>query len=42
MQRSKSNEYCFYKEKTFQQIVEDDGDAQYWKNCDVSDAERLP
>ena len=42
MQRSKSNKYCFYKDKTFQQIVEDDGDTQYWKNCDVSDGERLP
>lgn len=42
MQRSKSKRYCFYKGKTFKQMVEDDGDTQYWKDCDVSDAERLP
>ena len=42
MQRSKNNKYCFYQGKAFQQMVEDDGDTQYWKNCDVSDAERLP
>ena len=42
MQRSKSKTYCFYKDKTFKQMVEDDGDTQYWKDCDVSDAERLP
>ena len=42
MQRSKSNKYCFYKGKTFQQIVEDDGDTQYWKDCDVPDEAILP
>ena len=42
MQRSKSKTYCFYKDKTFKQMVEDDGDTQYWKDCDVTDEARLP
>ena len=42
MQRSKSKKYCFYKDKAFKQMVENDGDTQYWKECDVPDAARLP
>lgn len=40
MQRSTSGTFCFYKDKYFQQMVED-GDTQWWKDCDVSDKERL-
>lgn len=42
MQRSRNGRYCWYHDKMFKQMVEDDGNTQYWKDCDVSDAERLP
>lgn len=42
MQRSRDGKYCWYHDKLFVQMVEDDGNTQYWKDCDVSDAERLP
>ena len=41
MQRSINGKYCWYHGKLFVQMIED-GNTQYWKDCDVSDAERLP